>query len=95
MYQGIANLAPSGPHDGGLCVLKGSHLRHKEFFDATGGIRLDQDAGDSYNYKSGEEGWYRKQGCEEVKICAGQGDLICKSILARTGLCQPTGTNNN
>lgn len=28
LYQGVANLAPNGPADGGLCVLRGSHLLH-------------------------------------------------------------------
>lgn len=39
LYQGIANLAPNGPADGGLCVLRGSHKLHGECFDAIGGFR--------------------------------------------------------
>ncbi|KIR55925.1 hypothetical protein I315_01807 [Cryptococcus gattii Ru294] len=79
LYQGIANLAPNGPSDGGLCVLKGSHKLHQEYFDSIGGFKPDQDVGVSengYNYKLEDTEWYKNKGCEEVKICAGKGDLI-------------------
>lgn len=29
-----------------------------------------------YNYKLEDTEWYKNKGCEEVKICAGKGDLI-------------------
>ncbi|OXH42290.1 hypothetical protein J008_00054 [Cryptococcus neoformans] len=79
LYQGIANLAPNGPSDGGLCVLKGSHKLHQEYFDSIGGFKPDQDAGvleNGYNFKLEDTEWYKNKGCEEVKICAGKGDLI-------------------
>lgn len=79
LYQGIANLAPNGPDDGGLCVLRGSHLLHEEHFAATGGFRPEQDSGEGengYNFTAGDAGWYRARGCGEVKVCAGEGDLI-------------------
>lgn len=79
LYQGIANLAPNGPQDGGLCVLKGSHLLHEEHFAATGGFRPEQDSGEKengYNFTAEDAGWYRARGCEEAKVCAGEGDLI-------------------
>lgn len=82
LYQGIANLAPNGPEDGGLCVLKGSHLLHDAYFKSIGGFRADQDMGEkenAYSFKADDTEWYKSQGCEEIKICAGEGDLIGKS----------------
>ena len=76
MYQGIANLAPNGPSDGGLCVLRGSHLRHEEYFAATGGIVAEQAGHGGYKYRGTQIQWYKDNGCEEIKICAGEGDLI-------------------
>lgn len=79
LYQGIANLAPNGPQDGGLCVLKGSHLLHEEHFAATGGFNPEQDSGErenGYKFKPHEADWFRAHGCEETKVCAGEGDLI-------------------
>lgn len=79
LYQGIANLAPNGPEDGGLCVLKGSHLLHKQHFTAIGGFRPEQDTGEKengYSFTVDDAAWYNAQGCEEVKVCAGEGDLI-------------------
>ncbi|KAJ0107200.1 hypothetical protein J7T55_007570 [Diaporthe amygdali] len=79
LYQGIANLAPNGPEDGGLCVLKGSHLLHENHFAAIGGYRPEQDVGEKengYNFRPDDADWYKARGCEEVKVCAGEGDLI-------------------
>lgn len=85
LYQGIANLAPNGPDDGGLCVLKGSHLMHDQHFKDIGGFRPEGDAGEKengYTLGEGEDEWYKQHGCEAVKICAGKGDLIRKSRLS-------------
>lgn len=79
LYQGIANLAPNGPNDGGLCVLRGSHKHHEEHFKAIGGFRPESDSGEKengYNFNASDADWYRSKGCEEVKICAEEGDLI-------------------
>lgn len=79
LYQGIANLAPNGPDDGGLVVLRGSHLLHKEHFAAIGGFRAAQDSGEkenAYQFTADDAAWYKGRGCEEVKVCAEEGDLI-------------------
>lgn len=79
LYQGIANLAPNGENDGGLCVLKGSHRLHAEQFASIGGFRKDKDAGEDqngYGFVDEDMDWYRAKGCELVKVCAGEGDLI-------------------
>ncbi|KUI66788.1 hypothetical protein VM1G_02266 [Cytospora mali] len=79
LYQGIANLAPNGPDDGGLVVIKGSHLLHEERFAAIGGFRAEQDAGEKenlYHFTADDVAWYKTRGCEEIKVCAEEGDLI-------------------
>lgn len=79
LYQGIASLSHSGPEDGGLYVLKGSHLFHDEHFKSIGGFRPEQDTGEKengYQFSPQDADWYKSKGCEEVKVCAGEGDLI-------------------
>ncbi|WWD19454.1 hypothetical protein CI109_103914 [Kwoniella shandongensis] len=95
LYQGIANLSPNGPQDGGLCVLKGSHKLHQEYFESIGGFKADQDAGvneNGYTYKKGEDEWFKSKGCEEVKICAGKGDLILWDSRTIHWNASPVGT---
>lgn len=85
LYQGIANLAPNGLDDGGLCVLKGSHLLHEQHFKDSGGFKPEGDAGEKengYTLAEGENEWYKQHGCEAVKICGGKGDLICTSCFS-------------
>lgn len=86
LYQGIANLAPNGPEDGGLCVLKGSHKLHEEHFASIGGFRPECDAGpeqNSYKYHNLDDfAWYKER-CEAVKVCAPEGGLICKCVGER------------
>lgn len=79
LWQGIAQMSPCGPDDGGLVVLAGSHKLHQEHFDDIGGFRPDSDLGvgkNGYNFASTDADWYREKGCKEVKICANAGDLI-------------------
>jgi len=79
LYQGIANLSENGPDDGGLVLLRGSQKLHEEFFKETGGWKKEQDSGadqNGYGYIKEDVEWYRNKGCEEVKVCAGEGDLI-------------------
>ncbi|WVQ77253.1 hypothetical protein IAR50_006936 [Cryptococcus sp. DSM 104548] len=95
LYQSIACLSPSGPSDGGLCVLSGSHLLHQDYFSSIGGFRAEQDVGkeeNGYNYKDGDLEWYKARGCEEVKICAGEGDLILWDSRTIHWNASPTGT---
>jgi len=79
LCQGIANLSPSGPLDGGLVVLRGSHKLHEDHFDSIGGFDTSADQGEAfegYKYSMEDVGWYLKHGCEEIKVCANAGDLI-------------------
>lgn len=97
LYQGIANLAPNGPEDGGLVVLKGSHKLHQRHFESLPGgtFRAEKDLGvgeNGYNFSAEDADWYRRVGgCEEVKICAEAGDLILWDSRTIHWNCSPTG----
>ncbi|KAK4611586.1 hypothetical protein CLAFUW4_12679 [Fulvia fulva] len=95
LYQGIANMAPNGPEDGGLVVLEGSHKLHQQHFDEVGGFRSEEDIGvgkNGYNFISKDADWYRAKGCKEVKICANAGDLILWDSRTIHWNCSPTGS---
>lgn len=81
LIQGIANLAPNGPDDGGLVVLAGSNKLHDAFFESRGGRDkcLENARENGYSYTPDDILWLTKQGCKVVKICAGAGDLLCES----------------
>ena len=76
--QGIVNLLPNGPEDGGLMVLEGSSSFYSELWR-------------HFDHKKGPNGWntWEKQdvdeemcqwleskGCKWVKVCAQPGDLL-------------------
>lgn len=77
--QGIINLSPAGPKDGGLVLMKGSSKLFDQFFglnppDRTQGIGAKHY--DFYPFKEHHVDWYKQQGCEILKVCADPGDLI-------------------
>jgi hypothetical protein len=84
--QGILNLAPNGPDDGGLVVLKGSHRQNEAFFKThpeTEGAGTWGSA-DWHGFNEEEVSWFQSRGCEEVKVCAGPGGkLHSKSVKGR------------
>ncbi|KAJ0120016.1 hypothetical protein J7T55_000869 [Diaporthe amygdali] len=76
--QGILNLLPNGPEDGGLMVFDGSNTLYKELWE-------------NFDHKKGEKGWntweqqfldeemcawLESKGCKWVKVCAQPGDLL-------------------
>ncbi|KAL7409791.1 hypothetical protein BDY24DRAFT_195714 [Mrakia frigida] len=76
--QGIANLAPNGPDDGGLMVLQGSKELFNEVFE-----KFDHQKGegwtdiDSYHHTPEMLDWLvNEKGCVWHKVCADAGDLI-------------------
>lgn len=94
LYQGIAQMSPCGPEDGGLVVLSGSHNLHQQHFEEIGGFRADSDLGvgkNGYNFTSEDADWYRAQGCKEIKICAKAGDLILWDSRTIHWNSNPTG----
>lgn len=76
--QGILNLLPNGPEDGGLMVLQGSNALYTELWQ-------------HFDHKKPAEGWNKwemqplddemvdwliSKGCKWVKVCPNPGDLM-------------------
>ncbi|KUL89261.1 hypothetical protein ZTR_03711 [Talaromyces verruculosus] len=76
--QGILNLLPNGPEDGGLTVFEGSSALYTELWK-------------QFDHKKGEKGWnpqafqfiddemaqwLESKGCKWIKVCAEPGDLL-------------------
>ena len=74
--QGFINIAPNGPKDGGLVVLKGSHKYFAEFFKHNDGKKADWGSEDWRGFSEEQVRWFTDRGCEIVKVCAGPGDII-------------------
>ncbi|CAG9996783.1 unnamed protein product [Clonostachys byssicola] len=73
--QGIINLSPAGPNDGGLVVYPGSHRLVEHFFDVeTDSTTWKPD--DIYEFSREELSWFESKGLSPVKVCAEPGDLI-------------------
>ena len=70
--QGLLNLMPNGPDDGGLMVYAGSHKLNDAFYEAFPNARGTRDF---VKLSSEQRNWYLER-CEEVKINAGPGDFI-------------------
>ena len=83
--QGIVNLLPNGPDDGGLMVLEGSNAVYSELWDR-------------FDHKKPKEGWTTvdrqdvdqemlawmiEKGCKWVKVCAEPGDLLLWDSVSR------------
>ncbi|KAJ6010021.1 hypothetical protein N7522_005037 [Penicillium canescens] len=77
--QGLINLAPAGPKDGGLLLTIGSSALFEEYFD-TNGTRphLSDEAKhhDLYRFQLDEIEWFKAKGCKEIKVEAEPGDLV-------------------
>jgi hypothetical protein len=90
--QGLVNLLPNGPDDGGLIVAKGGHLLseefHKEFAEET---RIWQWTNEWYGFTEAGVEWLKGKGLEWVKVEAGPGDLIVWDSRTPHYNCSPTG----
>ncbi|GME23959.1 Phytanoyl-CoA dioxygenase [Neofusicoccum parvum] len=73
--QGVINLSPSGPHDGGLVVFPGSHNLLAEFFD-TMTDRAAWERRDLYMFSEDELAWFAARGAVPLKVEAAPGDLL-------------------
>lgn len=72
--QGVLTFTPSGPTDGGLVVLRGSHRLIEKYFQTK--RNSTSDPIDYYTVSSEELKWLQDSGCELVKVCAEAGDYI-------------------
>lgn len=71
--QGIINLSPAGPEDGGLVVYPGSHKLNDEFFATFPRPASERDV---YLFSAEELNWFKTRGLQPHKVCADVGDLI-------------------
>lgn len=77
--QGIINLSPAGPQDGGLQLYTGSSKLFEQFF-AENPLQAKPEGApgqvDWYGFSSEDVEWFKIHGCELIKINAEPGDLI-------------------
>ncbi|KAF4537672.1 Phytanoyl- dioxygenase [Lasiodiplodia theobromae] len=73
--QGVVNLSPSGPDDGGLVVFPGSHALMEEFFD-TQTERGRWEKRDIFMFEESQLEWFKARGIEPKKVEAEPGDLL-------------------
>jgi hypothetical protein len=76
--QGIVNLLPNGPEDGGLMVLKGSSALYSQLYD---GFEDKKPEGgwnkhDRHDHTPEQIQWLIDHGCEYHKVTADPGDLL-------------------
>lgn len=83
--QGVLNILPNGPKDGGLIVLDKSHLRHQAYFEAY----PDKKTPNNFIMVTGQLDFYK--GCTEIKLCGDPGDLFLFDSRTIHYACGPTG----
>ena len=75
--QGLVNLNPCGPSDGGLIVCKGGHIVSEEFHRAMADEpRIPAWTPEWFGFTDNGMKWLADRGLEWVKVCANPGDLI-------------------
>lgn len=75
--QGIVNLLPSGPNDGGLMVLDGSTALFDEYFSTHSPPEgTEYPTGDWWAHQEDAVNWFIERGCKWHKVEAGPGDVI-------------------
>ncbi|KAK4954199.1 hypothetical protein LTR10_007628 [Elasticomyces elasticus] len=75
--QGLVNLLPNGPDDGGLIVCRGGHALseefHKEFINEP---RIPAWTPEWFGFTAEGMKWLEEKGCVWEKVCAEPGDLL-------------------
>ncbi|KAF3012256.1 hypothetical protein E8E14_011410 [Neopestalotiopsis sp. 37M] len=75
--QGLINLLPNGPADGGLIVCKGGHLLSEQFHEEMKDeARIKGFFEEWYGFTDAGMRWLESKGLEWVKVCAEPGDLL-------------------
>jgi hypothetical protein len=75
--QGLVNLQPCGPNDGGLIACRGGHLLSEQFHEAMKDEeRIPQWTNEWYGFTDAGMSWLADHGCTWEKVCADPGDLI-------------------
>lgn len=93
--QGLVNLHPNGPNDGGLIVCKGGHLLSEQFHrDMKDEERIPAWTPEWYGYTDAGMAWLKDHGLEWVKVEAEPGDLLlCKYWINRVAHLVKDGAN--
>ncbi|CAK7204854.1 hypothetical protein SEUCBS139899_007616 [Sporothrix eucalyptigena] len=77
VLQGLVNLLPNGPKDGGLIVAKGAHKLSEQFHkEMAWETPIPAWNPEWYGYTDAGMKWLADHGCEWVKVCAEPGDLL-------------------
>lgn len=76
--QGLLNLLPNGPDDGGLMVMRGTADLFKQYFEEHKHLEPPQGwlKRDGYPWKEEELQWFKDRGCEWVKTEMEPGDFV-------------------
>jgi ectoine hydroxylase-related dioxygenase (phytanoyl-CoA dioxygenase family) len=75
--QGLVNLLPHGPDDGGLIVCPGGHLVSDEFHEAMKDEpRIPAWTPEWFGYTNKEMKWLEEKGLKWIKVCADPGDML-------------------
>jgi ectoine hydroxylase-related dioxygenase (phytanoyl-CoA dioxygenase family) len=75
--QGLVNLLPNGPDDGGLIVCPGGHLLSDEFHrDMADEERIPAWTPEWYGFTENGMKWLENKGLKWLKVCADPGDLL-------------------
>lgn len=75
--QGLVNLLPNGPDDGGLIACRGAHLLSEEFHrDMKDEERIPAWTNEWYWYTENGMKWLADHGFKWEKVCAEPGDLL-------------------
>ncbi|KAB8269029.1 hypothetical protein BDV30DRAFT_251775 [Aspergillus minisclerotigenes] len=75
--QGLVNLLPNGPDDGGLIVCRGGHLLSEQFHrELADEERIPAWTPEWYGYTERGMKWLDDHGCKWEKVCAEPGDLL-------------------
>ncbi|KAM0748624.1 hypothetical protein T439DRAFT_68812 [Meredithblackwellia eburnea MCA 4105] len=94
--QGILNLLPNGPDDGGLMVMQGSSALYTQLWEAF------EDKKPEGGWNTWEQqfltedmnNWLLARGCKWLKVCAGPGDLLLWDSRTVHYGALPTSTND-
>ncbi|KAK7518406.1 uncharacterized protein IWZ02DRAFT_492165 [Phyllosticta citriasiana] len=75
--QGLVNLLPNGPDDGGLIVCKGGHRLSEQFHrEMAWEDRIPAWTNEWYGFTDKGMEWLEEHGCKWEKLCAEPGDLL-------------------
>lgn len=92
--QGLVNLLPNGPNDGGLIVCKRAHLLSERFHqEMKWETPIPAWNPEWYGYTEEGMKWLAGQDTEWVKVCAEPGDLLLWDSRAPHYNLSPTGEN--